>query len=443
MLAVISTFSIGWIVAMLPGGLYGRGGPGLLGQGVPVQTAAPEYGGGFNRGETGGVVSSAAVFAYVPAAPASPRWSARLSTRETSAREASGKLVGWGYQIGPAYWGFRESWWYGGFPFSYATFDYANYRNPYYDANPYEFGFGAFDYSIPLAQQADAKTAENELFFAAARAAFYAGNGRQALRDIEHAAIDVPGNLDLHEFHALVLFALGDYRAAGAVVHPVLNAGPGWDWRVLQSFYPSTDVYTRQLRALEHDVGRHGDQAAARFLLAYHYLMLKHWNAARNQLERVAELEPRDALTKNILAGLNAAPSVDPSTPRIARPIMVERPPGNSANALTARSDSTPATVNLTATYGDSLVGGWTSHPIAGVTIEATLEPQGHFLWLFKDGSQTQTFSGTYVRQGDRLVFTRQDGRKMAGVVTPRGKNGFSFRLSKTDPSDPGLAFSK
>ena len=194
---------------------------------------------------------------------------------------------------------------------------------------------------------------------------------------------------------------------------------------------------------MEHDVGRHGDQAATRFLLAYHYLMLKHWNAARNQLERVAELEPRDALTKNILAGLNAAPSVHPPTPRIASPINAERPPGNSANALTARSDSSAAPVTLTAKNGDSHVGGWTSHPIPGVTIETTLEPQGHFLWNFKDGSQTQTFSGTYVRQGDRLVFTRQDGRKMAGVVTPRGNNGFSFRLTQTDPSDPGLAFSK
>ena len=140
--------------------------------------------------------------------------------------------------------------------------------------------------------------------------------------------------------------------------------------------------------------------------------MLKHWNAARNQLERVAELEPQDSLTKNILAGLNAAPSVDPPTPRIARPIYGRAAARDFGNSLTARSDATPATVNLTATYGDSLVGGWTSHPIPGVTIETTLEPQGHFLWNFRDGSQTQTFSGTYVRQGDRLVFTRQDGRR-------------------------------
>ena len=204
------------------------GGPGLLSQGVPVQTAAPEYGGGFKRGDSGGVVSSAAVFAYVPAAPAS----LRLECTPLDSRDFGTEGVWQARWVGlpdrSCLSGFRESWWYGGFPFSYATFDYANYRNPYYDANPYDFGYGAFDYSIPLAQQADAKTAENELFFAAARAAFHAGNGRQALRDIEHAAIDVPGNLDLHEFHALVLFALGDYRAAGAVVHPVLNAGPGW-----------------------------------------------------------------------------------------------------------------------------------------------------------------------------------------------------------------------
>jgi hypothetical protein len=31
----------------------------------------------------------------------------------------------------------------------------------------------------------------------------------------------------------------------------VLSVGPGWDWTTLIGLYPSIDVYTTQLRALE------------------------------------------------------------------------------------------------------------------------------------------------------------------------------------------------
>ncbi len=245
----------------------------------------------------------------------------------------------------------------------------------------------------------------------------------------------MPGNQDVHEFHALVLFALGDYQKAAAVAHDVLNAGPGWDWTILQSFYPAPDAYTRQLRALEHFVSAHSDDAAPRFLLAYQYLMLGHLNAAQRQEQAVVQLEPRDILSKNILAGLKNAPGV--RTPGMA---------GGAAQSLAANSASHPTAASAQATIPvsvQSLAGTWTSHPVPGVTISTTFQPDGNFIWKFTRGNNVQTFSGTYVDQGDSLVLTRQDGQKMDGSVTMRDKNDFRFSLKNGSPNDPGLEFSK
>ena len=61
----------------------------------------------------------------------------------------------------------------------------------------------------------------------------------------------MPTDAVLHEFRALVLFAMGDYRQSAAVVHSVLAVGPGWDWTTMSSLYPDPNRYTQQLAALE------------------------------------------------------------------------------------------------------------------------------------------------------------------------------------------------
>ena len=40
----------------------------------------------------------------------------------------------------------------------------------------------------------------------------------------------MPNDASLHEFRALVLFALGQYEQAAATLYAVLSNGPGWDW---------------------------------------------------------------------------------------------------------------------------------------------------------------------------------------------------------------------
>jgi len=383
---------------------------------------------------------------------------------------------GWGWWIGPGYWGFGLPYWYGGYPFWYDTLGYGAYLNPYY-TNAYDYG--GFDYGMPIPQGPNSQNQppQDDPHFAAARAAFYAGNYQEALREITQAIADMPASDDVHEFHGLVLFALGDYQKAAAVAHTTLDAGPGWNWSVVQTLYPSSDAYTQQLRNLEHYITEHPNQAASRFLLGYQYLMLGHLNAARRQFDRVVGLEPRDQLAKNIVAGLARAPGVTPQGQPQTVPSTPSGPAGPSGGTSTpsgtmklpegpgttgpgnqgpvgpinpsgpavpppAPQPSNPAT-NAGPAPG-ALNGSWKSSPAPNVTIEATLQPDKHFVWKFSEGGQSKSFTGTYTLQGDNLVLTRdEDGQKMDGTVTMSGDKGFRFRLRNTDPNDPGLDFTK
>jgi hypothetical protein len=408
--------------------------------------------GGFSRGGSfsggsgyrGFSGSTAGASRFTPNNPGSGAWRGNWNNYG----RWGGRGWGYGWGIGLGYWGFGGPLWYGGWPFWYSTLGYGAYSNPYY-TNAADYG--GYDYGAPIQQngpqnaQQNPEGAPDNQYFAEARAAFYAGNYPEALRNIEHAAIDQPTNEDIHQFHSLVFFALGDYQKAAAVAHTVLDRGPGWNWSVVQSFYPSPDTYTQQLRKLEHYITEHPDQASTRFLLGYEYLTLGHYPAADRQLKKVVALEPKDVLAKNILNGLDHAPGVMPNaTPGTSQPQGMtstqKMPPGPPQGAPTPPQGQPAAPSNGPAPV---ITGSWTASPAPGVTIKATLQPDKHFTWTFTEGGQTTNFTGTYTQQGDDLVLTRdQDGQKMDGTVT-MSDNGFRFRLKNTDPNDVGLQFTK
>ena len=72
---------------------------------------------------------------------------------------------------------------------------------------------------------------------------------------------------------------------------------PGWDWTTLIGLYPSVDVYTDQVHALEDYRTEHPDSAPPRFVLAYHYLTQGHTEAAVEELKEVVKLQPSDQLS--------------------------------------------------------------------------------------------------------------------------------------------------
>ena len=137
----------------------------------------------------------------------------------------------------------------------------------------------------------------------------------------------MPGDPLVHEFKALVLFARGEDARAAAELHAVLAVRPGMDWTTLSGLYPDVETYTGQLRALEDRCRQDPKAAAPRFVLAYHYLVAGHKDAAVAQLKAVLALEPGDRVARRLLASLTGPPPAPPEpTPNRARRGRGRRP---------------------------------------------------------------------------------------------------------------------
>jgi predicted Zn-dependent protease len=142
--------------------------------------------------------------------------------------------------------------------------------------------------------------------FGAARSAFKTGDYVTAQMEVEKAIKAIPDDPMLHEFRALTQFAQGKYKDEAATLYAVLARGPGWDWQTMQSLYPDTDTYTRQLRALEAYIREHPSDSAARFDVAYHYLVTQQRDAAVQQLQAVVQVTPQNKLAADMLRALTS-----------------------------------------------------------------------------------------------------------------------------------------
>ena len=215
-------------------------------------------------------------------------------------------------------------------------FGYSNYYNPYY-SSPVIIGNGAsLNYSQPLipdgsfqstsqsvADQTPAVPQPAADAFDQARSDFYNGDYQSALDNVNKALVSMPKDASVNEFRALVLFALGQYQEAAAVIYAVLSVGPGWDWTTLSSLYSATDIYTDQLRKLEAYCRANPKDPASKFLLAYHYITCGHNDAGVRQLKHVLELDPNNPLATQLVQtlggsapqGANDQEAVPPPTP--------------------------------------------------------------------------------------------------------------------------------
>ncbi len=242
------------------------------------------------------------------------------------------------------------------------------------------------------------------------------GDYQTALAQVDQAIALVPNDTVLHEFRGLVLFALGRYKEAAATVYAVLSTGPGWDWTTLSGLYPSVDVYTEQLRALEQYAKSRPAAAEAKFLLAYHYLTCGYTDAAAVQLREVVRLNPRDQLSAQLLHSISASDTAEEAVP--IRP----------AAAMTPADAS-------------SLVGHWTARRADGATIKLTLAGDGKFTWTLAQNGKPQQFSGTYTVADNLLVLKQGNNPMMVGQVASLAGDRFNFKLAGDNPSDPGLTF--
>jgi len=217
----------------------------------------------------------------------------------------------------------------------------------------------------------------------------------------------------LHEFRALVLFALERYAESAAALHPVLDVGPGWDWKTMGSLYPSVDVYTNQLRALEVAIDKNPKAADLYFLLGYHYLTCGHQDPALNMFRQALELQPKDAVAAALVATLS---------PREAQP---------AAQGVAAPQPVPP----------DSVVGAWTAAGPRSASYSMTLRNDGTFTWAFSRGSRKQEAKGVYTVEGNVLAMEPDSGGVLLAELTVKAQDSLHFKMIGGAKDDTGLDF--
>ena len=317
---------------------------------------------------------------------------------------------------------------------------YASYANPYYaeavvaqpivieqtvvGGEPQTVTVPAYtyDYSQPIDTQSappPADVADPAIAkFDSARAAFGNGDYAGALQLTDEALKVLPNDATLHEFRALVLFAVGKYDLAAGPLYAVLSVGPGWDWTTMVGLYPNVDVYTGQLRKLEAFVTANPSSTAGRFVLAYHYLTQGHTDAAVGQLKQVVALAPQDTLSAQLVN----------SSRRRRAP---ETPPAPPAPAPAA-----------TPVKQGNLAGNWTAHPAGDTTIGLRLGDDGTFTWTVTAKGKPRQLTGKWSLADDLLTLAQEgDGGALVGRVAWQADDKWSFRVIGTGPEDQGLLF--
>lgn len=294
-------------------------------------------------------------------------------------------------------------------------FGYNNYYNPYY-YQPLVIGSTTIDYSQPLVAAPPAYEA-NATFtdFDRARDAFKRKQYERSLTLVNRAITEHPRDATLHEFRALALFALADYRQAAQTLNPVLSVGPGWDWPTLRGLYSGVAEYTKQLRALEGFVGDHKGKAYGHFLLGYHYLTMGHDDDASKQFQRTVALAPKDQVSRQILSMLD-------QNAKIAAPSHVP----------TAKS-------NIDA---DDLVGTWNAKR-GNADFQLQLSRDRRFTWTHREGKRSTSVAGAFAVNNGTLALEPQAGGVMLANVQLNGKDRLHFQMVGSGPKDPGLTFSR
>jgi tetratricopeptide (TPR) repeat protein len=297
---------------------------------------------------------------------------------------------------------------------------YLGYMNPYYT------GFAGYNYAQPITviynepNAGVSETADETLN--AAIDAFQQNDFDRALDLVNQGIAQSPSDAVLHEFRALVLFAKGDYQQAAATIHAVLAVGPGWNWTTLSSMYRSVSDYTAQLRALEGAVRSQPQDAAARFLLAYHYMTGGHTEAAARQLQKVVTLQPTDRVAADLHRMISPPPAEEPTV----------SPPQPGVEPSSTGRTVDPSTLR----------GAWTASRDDGAQFALSLGNDETFVWKYtQQGGKPLELTGSYTVEGNVLALEGMDGGSLIATVTPGPGTTFNFKLLGAPAEDPGLNF--
>lgn len=299
---------------------------------------------------------------------------------------------------------------------------YQVYQNPY-RVRTIVIGSTRIDYTRPIAVQLSAyerayandQAKAEQLrtvalgYFESARRAFYGKDYNKASENIHRGLALMPDDTSMHEFRALVLFAVEKYPEAAEAIHAVLAVAPGWDWTTLSGLYRDNNDYARQLRNLENYSMRNSREASAHFLLAYHYITLGHHESAIRELQTTLRLQPNDRLSADLLSLLS----------------QEQQPP------QTQLPEAIPA--------AQFLLGEWEARRARG-KIELEFENE-EFVWDYDLEDNDRKFRGKYLLSQDVLVLASQEGSQMVGRVRKYSPDKFVFQLLGS--SEPGIVFER
>lgn len=245
---------------------------------------------------------------------------------------------------------------------------------------------------------------------------FRTGMYPPALTAFDDALKLMPGDPVLHEMRALTLFAMGKFQAAAAVLDSLLASSPGMDWTTLSGLYGDINDYTRQLRALEAYIEANPNDASARFVLAYHYLVMGHTEDAIDALKTVVKLQPKDVTAQQLLKTLSAS----------------SEPPATTTTPPDADAPKT------------DLVGRWRAKPTADTVIDLEITEDSQFTWkATPKGGKAVELQGDLTTTNDLLVLETTTQGSMVGQVRSGGADKFQFIVSGGPPDDKGLAFER
>ena len=158
---------------------------------------------------------------------------------------------------------------------------------------------------------------------AQAEQAFREHRYEDAARNVDHAIVEDGQNGKLYLFASQVLFALGDYQASAAALQQGAGLLDRSEWGFIVQNYTRIyrgDDYVTQMARLVDFIDENPDTAFAHFLRGYHYVYLGHTDAARKQLTKAVELEPRDQLAAELLK------SVGGTVPAAGKPDVLPTP---------------------------------------------------------------------------------------------------------------------
>lgn len=311
------------------------------------------------------------------------------------------------------------------------AFGWNSYSNPY--ASSVVIDNSTYDYSQPIVMTPDETSLSNDpsatepppevseqglASFDQARVQFYEGDYEQALQSTDAALQQIPNDTVIHEFRALVNFALGKYPDSAASLYAVLSVGPGWDWTTLSGLYPNVDVYTEHLRSLESFCKSNPDDQAGRFVLAYHYMTAGHTDAAKAQYELLVQANPEDPIARQLL--LQIDPEAD--IPNEPEPVEPPQPTGAVAS--------------------EALVGNWTAKR-GQDQFQMNLGADNEFKWSYSSGGSTQDVTGVWsVDEEGILALEMNDEGVMLAQTIPQGDQLDFYMLGDTQGTKP-LQFSK